>query len=329
MSDGKERIEKDFSLALRDLNCRGLAKHPLFQELSDAEKELLHGVEMNYHIDWNIVDIDESHIYVTNLKTGKKYHISVIYPAALYVDVYRILENGEEISPWNYVPFDWSMVTDKTLWLTPCEESYYYVEKWRREGRKSVLDMGCGLGRHSILFAKNGFDVTALDISEEALSFLEKDADKQGLKISCVLARMESMPFPDRSFDCIFAMHSAGHTYTAGMYKNMSEIMRVLKPGGAIFITLCSKETWTFTESGILKVDANTVIKTDGPEQGVPHFFADKDDIKKLFSGFELVSVRHIDDCYSEGKWRNQKHYFIEAKKCRCSSDSPISPISS
>lgn len=100
MKDGKERIEEDFSLALGDLNCRGLAKHPVFQELSDAEKELVHGVEMSYHIDWNIVDIDDSHIYVTNLKTGNKYHISVIYPAALYVDVYQILENGEEISPW-------------------------------------------------------------------------------------------------------------------------------------------------------------------------------------------------------------------------------------
>lgn len=100
MKDGKERIEEDFSLALGDLNCRGLAKHPVFQELSDAEKELVHGVEINFHFDWNIVDTDESHIYVTNLKTGNKYHISVIYPAALYVDVYQILENGEEISPW-------------------------------------------------------------------------------------------------------------------------------------------------------------------------------------------------------------------------------------
>ena len=100
MKDGKERIEKDFSLALGDLNCRGLANHPVFQELSDAEKESVHGVEMSYHIDWHIVDIDESHIYVTNLKTSKRYHISVIYPAALYVDVYQILENGEEISPW-------------------------------------------------------------------------------------------------------------------------------------------------------------------------------------------------------------------------------------
>ena len=46
-----------------------------------------------------------------------------------------------------YIPFDWKNVDDKNLWLTPCEESYYYAEKWKREGRHSVLDLGCGLGR--------------------------------------------------------------------------------------------------------------------------------------------------------------------------------------
>ena len=214
-----------------------------------------------------------------------------------------------------FKPFDWSMVTDKTLWLTPCEESYYYVEKWRREGRYHVLDMGCGLGRHSLLFAKNGFKVTALDISDDALTFLEKESEAQNLPVCCINANMERMPFPNQSFDCIFALHSAGHADTEGMHRIMNEITRVLKPGGAVFITLCSKEAWTYSESGLPKVDANTVIKTDGPEQGVPHFFVDKEDIEKLFSSFELVSVRHIDDCYSDGKWKNQKHYFIEARK--------------
>jgi len=61
------------------------------------------------------------------------------------------------------------------------------------------------------------------------------------------------------------------------------------------------------------EVDDNTVLKTDGPEQGVPHFFVDRDDITKLFGDFELVKVRHIDDCYDGDKWKNQKHYFIEA----------------
>lgn len=217
------------------------------------------------------------------------------------------------MSKKSYIPFDWSIVTDKTLWLTPCEESYYFVEKWRCEGRISVLDMGCGLGRHSLLFAKNGFQVTAMDISDEALAFLEREKERQNLDVQCVKADMECMPFPDNAFDCIFAMHAAGHTDTAGMQRIMNEIRRVLKPGGAILITLCSKETWTYAESGLPKQDANTVVKNDGPEKDVPHFFVGREDIEKLFSGFELITVRHIDDCYSDGRWMNQKHYFIQA----------------
>ena len=212
-----------------------------------------------------------------------------------------------------YIPFDWSAVDDRSTWLEPCEESWYYAEKWRREGRKSVLDLGCGLGRHAVLFAKYGFKVTAMDVSDEAIAFLRKYRREQKVDIACKKADMEAMPFADDAFDCIFAMHSAGHADTEGMRKIMKEIERVLKPDGEVFMTLCSKETWTYAESGLPKLDDNTVIKTDGPEQGVPHFFVNKEDIKALFYEFELIKVRHIDDCFSEGKWKNQKHYFIEA----------------
>ena len=96
----KERIKNDFSLALADLKCYGRQRHPVFLELYAADKELVDGIERDFHIEWKIVDIDESHIYVTNLRTGNRYHISVIDPAALYVDVYRVLDNGKEICPW-------------------------------------------------------------------------------------------------------------------------------------------------------------------------------------------------------------------------------------
>lgn len=213
----------------------------------------------------------------------------------------------------DYIPFDWKIIEDKSMWLQPCEESWYYAEKWRREGRKSILDLGCGLGRHSVLFAKYGFKVTAMDVSKDALVFLKDYMKKQEVDIACRMADMEKMPFADDAFDCVFAMHSAGHADTAGMNRIMNEIKRVLKPDGEVFMTLCSKETWTYAESGLPKVDANTVIKTDGPEQGVPHFFVNRADIENLFADFELVKVRHIDDCFSEGKWKNQKHYFVEA----------------
>ena len=119
-----------------------------------------------------------------------------------------------------YVAFDWN-TADKQGWLDPCEESYYYAEKWRREGRESVLDLGCGLGRHSVLFAKYGFKVTAADISSDALDFLKGYSKEQGADVACRLADMEALPFADDAFDCIFAMHSAGHADSAGMERIM------------------------------------------------------------------------------------------------------------
>ena len=88
-------------MALGFLEWTGSLKdHPVYHELCEANKEFVKGIERNFHIEWKIVDVDESHIYVTNLKTGNRYHISVIDPAMLYVDVYRVLDNGKEIALW-------------------------------------------------------------------------------------------------------------------------------------------------------------------------------------------------------------------------------------
>ena len=93
-----QRIKTDFSLALGEIrhgfNCR--ENDPVFAELQEADKELQTDTEIDFHFEWKIVDLDESHIYVTNKTNGHRYHLSVIYPAALYVDVYRILDNGTE-----------------------------------------------------------------------------------------------------------------------------------------------------------------------------------------------------------------------------------------
>lgn len=164
-------------------------------------------------------------------------------------------------------PWDWNIVEDRSVWLDPCEESYYYAEKWKREGRKSVLDLGCGLGRHAVLFAKYGFEVTAVDLSQEAIEFLQNYQQKENVKIRCQTADMNCLPFEENSFDCIFAMHSVGHADTGEVKKIITEITRVLKPDGTIFLTLCSKETYTFAESGLPKVDENTVKKQKAPSR--------------------------------------------------------------
>lgn len=213
-----------------------------------------------------------------------------------------------ESKAWN-----WKEETG-SIWLKPSEDSYYIAERWKEKGYKDVLDFGCGLGRHSVFFAKHGFNVSAFDLSEEGVNHLEQWAENECFNIDTTVADMLCLPYEDSSFDCIFAYHVISHTDTVGMIKIKSEISRILKPGGEIYFTLCSKDTWSFKNAGYPKIDENTVVKTaEGPEKGIPHFYVDLKDILSLFDDYEIDRIRHTDDCYFSGNEQNSKHYFILA----------------
>lgn len=210
--------------------------------------------------------------------------------------------------------WEWSKEKNPT-WLSPSEESYYLANRWKEAGFHKILDFGCGLGRHSIFFARNGFDVSAFDLSLDGVKHLQKWANNENLNISTEVADMLKLPYSDDSFDCVFAYHVISHTDTKGMEIIIKELKRILKKDGEFYLTLCSKETWSYKEAGYPKIDENTVVKTeDGPEKGIPHFYVTLDDVLTLFKDFSILRIRHVDDCYFDGNKHNSKHYFILGK---------------
>lgn len=210
----------------------------------------------------------------------------------------------------------WDWDKDKNpVWRIPSEESHYLACRWKSLGYKSILDLGCGLGRHTIFFAKHGFQVSAFELSPEGVQSTAKWVLEEGLNADVRNGDMLYLPYDDASFDCLFAYHVISHTDTPGAKKISGEIKRVVKPGGEIYVTLCSKDTWSFKEAGFPVIDENTVCKTDGAEANVPHFFVDLDNLLDLFTGFDIISVRHIDDCYFDRQKRNSKHYFLLARR--------------
>lgn len=207
--------------------------------------------------------------------------------------------------------WDWDKNTDK-IWFTPCEESYYLINRWREKGLYEFLDLGCGRGRHSIQFAKAGFNVNSVDLSEVAVAGLSKWAEEENLNINVNICDMMNLPFKDNSFDCILAYHVISHTDSKGIIKILSELKRVLKAGGEFYITFCSKNSWSFKDSGYPKLDDNTVIKVeDGAENNIPHFYADDALIKELLSDFKLTTVRQVQDVVLEGHDYVSWHYFV------------------
>lgn len=47
----------------------------------------------------------------------------------------------------------------------------------------------------------------------------------------------------------------------------------------------------------------------------MPHFYVGLDGLLDLIGGFEIISARHVDDCFFDGQKRNSKHYYLLARR--------------
>lgn len=213
---------------------------------------------------------------------------------------------------WNIVQGD-----SQTIWKEPSVESFYYLNRWKDLGFKDYLDLGCGLGRHTVLFARNGFNTNCFDIEQSAIDSTTKWCSDEGFKVTGKVGDMLNLPYEDESFDCIFCRNVISHTDTEGVKKAIAEIRRVLRKGGECYFTLASKSTFGFSKTDWPLIDKNTKIcKTEGPEYNVPHYFADLDDVKELVSDFTLIDVYHVESFWmSFGHGNSSFHYHILVRK--------------
>jgi SAM-dependent methyltransferase len=73
---------------------------------------------------------------------------------------------------------------------------------------KSVLDIACGAGRHSIFFAQNGYKVTAFDLSLNLLRIAKQKAEKKGLDIGFFNADVRNITLK-KKFDLIINLFTS------------------------------------------------------------------------------------------------------------------------
>lgn len=162
------------------------------------------------------------------------------------------------------------------------------VTLFESRGVHELLELGAGQGRDTVLFAEHGFAVTALDYSDSSVAALTTSLDGGPLS-ELVEARVHdvrnTLPFPDSSFDaCYSHMLLCMELSTAEVSFVLSEIRRVLKPGGVVFYTVRSDYDPHYR--------AGDHIGDDAYEIGdfVVHFFSEEK-IRHHATGFRLVDV--------------------------------------
>jgi SAM-dependent methyltransferase len=225
-----------------------------------------------------------------------------------------------DISNLSYSNWNWASADEKESaeWKIPAPEMFYFIHRWRAAGMTACLDLGAGLGRHSILLAANGFKVSALDSNEFGLSEIARQAARENLTIDLKQGDMMNLPYGDSSFDSAVAMHIVTLTDTPGLNRSMAQLRRVMRNGAEVFMTLDSKASRGFATDRMEKIDENSrKLKVFGMDNNTTHCFVDDSMLPGLFAGFEVLDTRHILKKHINNRkvYESNAYYYVLARK--------------
>ena len=107
----------------------------------------------------------------------------------------------------------------------------------------SILEVGAGTGRYSVALAKQGIQVTAVELIRHNLEVLKSKLDGTEPITTMQANALDLSRFPDDSFDLTLLLGPMYHLYTnEEKLRALSEAVRVTKPGGYILVAYCMNE---------------------------------------------------------------------------------------
>lgn len=124
-------------------------------------------------------------------------------------------------------------------------EPYWLSEKihgYSNSSSLKVLDIGCGNGYVLAQYARFGADVTGVDLTSTAIELSRKRFEIAGLNGKFVEIDGQSLPFPDEHFDIVCSMGVLHHISDPNPM--VSEMFRVMKPGGRLIVMLYHRHSW-------------------------------------------------------------------------------------
>jgi ubiquinone/menaquinone biosynthesis C-methylase UbiE len=115
-----------------------------------------------------------------------------------------------------------------------------FIESVLPEPPATVLDLACGMGRHSVPLSRKGFDVIGLDLSAELLA----RARRKRSRVDWVRGDMSRVPLADKSCDAVISLFSSIGYFEDEFdnYRVLSEAARVLRPDGRLVVETVNRD---------------------------------------------------------------------------------------
>ena len=171
---------------------------------------------------------------------------------------------------------DWAGV-----WTRP------FLDPLRQAGVRTVLELGCGTGNDAARLAGEGYPVTAVDVSSEAIG---RAQDRFGSQARFLVADItERLPFPDGSFDAVMS-NVAVHMFPDGVTRAVfAQVGRLVRPGGLFVFHVNSLEDRPLRARRLpaRELEPDFVAEESGQTM---HFFSEAY-LRDLLAGWQQVEL--------------------------------------
>jgi SAM-dependent methyltransferase len=179
--------------------------------------------------------------------------------------------------------------------LKPNPEFLALVPELGKAGIRRVLDAGCGVGRHLLPLAQQGFQVVGVDREAEVLQVLKGKLTAAALAAALLQADLRLLPFAGGSFDLSVSINVINHGYRATFRGYCRELARVLKPGGQLFIYVSPRD---FAAKVILpqtrELEPGTLVDIATPDGNLVHHFPTPEELLAQLPGFAVQRLETI-----------------------------------
>ena len=191
--------------------------------------------------------------------------------------------------------------------LEPSTPAKKALKIFKNNKTNKIVELGAGLGRDSIYFAKNSIHVEALDYSQSGIKNINQKIIKNNLSNlikTKIFDVRKKLPFKNNSIEGVYSHMLYCMALTTSDLESLNkEIHRILKPGGINIYTVRHTYDGDY-KKGIHR--GEDMYENDG---FIVHFFS-KNKINSLLGGFRNLEITS----FEEGSFP-RKLYFVANKK--------------
>ena len=163
----------------------------------------------------------------------------------------------------------------------------HYIRRYAAEGSR-ILEIGAGTGRYSIVLAKAGYAITAVELVESNLAVLRQNSEGLSSLSAYQGDATDLSRFADNTFDVTLLFGPMYHLYTAeDTHRALDEAIRVTKEGGVILTAFLSVHAILFNNylNGHLQ---QGLVENFDSAGCVRHFE------EQLFTGYDIAGFEQL-----------------------------------